>query len=165
MGRSRGKPRQPNGYVYLVFNPDNGLHKIGVSASPEARMDSINSDEGVKCELIHLIPSNDVYRLERSLHAQHGEQRVRGEWFNLTAGQVASIKARAEVIYTGVVGAKRKPAADKVRAVNIPVALWDALDAVSQESCPDYEERSISWLTSLAVKRFLASLQTHPETK
>jgi hypothetical protein len=75
-------------WVYLVYDPDTKLHKIGRSDDPEVRLKQLLRDgtKGPKprewvLEQAWLLP----YGTEESLHVQYGNFHVHGEWFDLFA--------------------------------------------------------------------------------
>lgn len=82
-------------YVYLIADAKSGLHKIGRSIDPQGRLIEL----GGKVEplaLVHTIAvatEGDSRLLERYLHVAFGADRVRGEWFRLSADDVALLKA------------------------------------------------------------------------
>jgi hypothetical protein len=87
----------PNaGYVYLL-KEINGVHyKIGRASNPQDRLRTFNVKLPYQVEYVCLIPTIDMYSLERHLHRQYTEKRVNGEWFALSDEDVASIIALAQ---------------------------------------------------------------------
>lgn len=75
-------------YVYLMRHA-NGLHKIGRSLNPTAREKTLQAED----PRLELVCAGRADReLERRLHARFAKCRRRGEWFELTARQVAYVK-------------------------------------------------------------------------
>jgi hypothetical protein len=101
---SKEPAAQPNprksrdGYVYILRSQD-GYYKIGKSIVPKVRIRSMGVVLPFAIEPIHLIPSNDYSRAERSLHDKFGDQRVRGEWFALTEGDVEWLLSLNRLFY------------------------------------------------------------------
>jgi hypothetical protein len=69
-------------YVYFI-EAENGLIKIGHTASIRERFKKLNTAVPMQLTLLRLIPGDQ--ELERALHAQFAEHRVTGEWFSLDA--------------------------------------------------------------------------------
>lgn len=80
------------GYVYLVqaVAPQN-MYKIGYSANPVKRIESLGVKLPFPIEPLHLIPTNDTRVAERQFHDQYASKRVNGEWFSLTPDDVSHI--------------------------------------------------------------------------
>ncbi len=81
-------PKQ--GYVYL-FETVGGFFKIGQSIDPEERVKAFASLP-FEIRLRHKIAVDDMDYWERDLHRNFAERRARGEWFRLTAEDVAWIE-------------------------------------------------------------------------
>lgn len=85
------------GYVYIIQDIDiSKLFKIGMTNKPFDRMYTFGVKLPFETELIHVIPSRNAYHLEQTLHARFAAKRVNGEWFDLSAEDVAYIKGIAE---------------------------------------------------------------------
>ena len=95
------KHRQPrkqtarDGYVYLIQSPS-GHYKIGRTSDPKDRMKTFNVKLPFEVEFICVIPSADMYLLEKQLHRQFESKRINGEWFALGSEDVAYIKGLTE---------------------------------------------------------------------
>jgi hypothetical protein len=87
--KTQAEPMLVSGFVYLMRNSRNGLVKIGFSTNPKYREATLQSEEP---EVTMIFSALGTRRDERSLHHDYLEFRVRGEWFNLTDGQIAEIK-------------------------------------------------------------------------
>jgi DNA-binding XRE family transcriptional regulator len=81
--------RPSAGFVY-VFEAENHLYKVGKSFDPKQRVARFNTLP-VAVTLVHQIESSDAAWLERRLHRRFELKRVRGEWFALTADDVAEL--------------------------------------------------------------------------
>ena len=79
------------GFVYLIQHGD--VYKIGMTIDMNQRLTTF----GFKPEVIHIIPSDAPLDLERSLHMQFRESKVKKkgkcEWFVLSPGDVEYIKS------------------------------------------------------------------------
>jgi hypothetical protein len=100
MGK-RKAPRPPKpGYVYLMLGAD-GLYKIGVSRDPYRRLKQLSTGAAIPPRLIHVIETDDMYRLESLWHKAYKHLRYRAEWYNLTPAAVDDITSYGRVIYYG----------------------------------------------------------------
>ena len=78
-------------YIYLMRDERTGLVKIGKSQNPQYREKTLQSDN----PLIVLVHSwAGLPAEEKALHNEFAEKRVRGEWFQLSDEDIASIKDR-----------------------------------------------------------------------
>lgn len=89
--------RDVPGFVYLMEHQEQDLYKIGFSVSPRRRVEEVAKAEGAAVELICSIPAADMRALERELHQQYREKRIRGEWFRLSQYDIAAIVALSKV--------------------------------------------------------------------
>ena len=139
--REQMSEKSTSGYVY-VFEAENRLYKIGKSFDPNQRVARFNSLP-VAVTLIHQIESTDAGWLERKLHRQFAAKRVRGEWFALTAEDVAELARmkvcnppeQRELFPKGIGGeiAKRRETdglsqTDLARAAGIPFGVLIAVE-------------------------------------
>jgi len=67
-------------------------YKIGASAKVGQRISQLSALPPFDIELIHTIPTDDMYGLESELHTQFSDKRKRGEWFELDDSDVEYIK-------------------------------------------------------------------------
>jgi hypothetical protein len=72
-----------------MLNNRNGFVKIGVSVNPAFRERTLQSEEP-EVLLIAILESGPL-DMERILHKQYAELRLRGEWFALSPEDVQSI--------------------------------------------------------------------------
>lgn len=79
--------------VYLMKNLKNGNVKIGISENPRYREKTLNSEEpDIELLTSKLFNSReDALKIEKMLHLQFSEYRVRGEWFSLDPEDVLLI--------------------------------------------------------------------------
>jgi len=74
--------------LYIMKCKNTGHYKIGISANPKARESTLQSEK----PSIKMVGQWDqLAGMERELHQQYADQRIRGEWFNLTPTQVRFI--------------------------------------------------------------------------
>lgn len=87
-------------YVYCVgmaehhSNNDLGLKlcKIGRAHNINSRMAQLQTGNPYQLYLIASCLSQDAVGLELSLHQQYAENRVQGEWFELTQGDIMAVE-------------------------------------------------------------------------
>lgn len=82
------KSRPKKGFIYLMRNKRNGMTKIGWSINPEFREKTLQSEEP-EIEMIAKFPGS--LEAEGELHTLFIDQRVRGEWFNLSEEQITEV--------------------------------------------------------------------------
>jgi hypothetical protein len=75
-----------NCHTYIMKNRRNGLYKIGKSVNPKVRERTLQSEDPD----IIMVKKWD-YEIEKYLHKEYSDYRVRGEWFNLSKVQVEYI--------------------------------------------------------------------------
>ena len=81
-----------SGFIYLV-QAENGLCKIGRAKDVEARRAGIERDIPIKIIILHSFASKDYIKVERYLHNQYADRRIKYEWFNLDGTQISQIRA------------------------------------------------------------------------
>lgn len=80
-------------YVYLMFNPRNGLTKIGRSINPYVREKTLQGEDP---ETFILKSWKAEKEIETRLQKLYSPKRIRGEWFDLTVMEIIEIKKRME---------------------------------------------------------------------
>lgn len=81
------------GYVYFIEGGDR--IKIGYTTNGRARRKKMLTDAPVDLKLLHI--ESGTFRVEKMLHRQFAELRVRGEWFRKTPELLAFIEQRKSV--------------------------------------------------------------------
>lgn len=74
--------------IYLMRDRRTGLTKIGRSKEPKVREKTLQSEAPLVDLLVYW---DGVNGHERLLHDRFADKRVRGEWFDLTADDIAEI--------------------------------------------------------------------------
>ena len=89
----REAPKPPRAtFIYLVLDERTGYIKIGRARNPSARERTLQS-ENPQVSMIFCSPADA--ELERELHQEFDQHRVRGEWFKLSETHIEHIKKRA----------------------------------------------------------------------
>lgn len=81
------------GYVY-VLKAESGLYKIGKAKDYRDRLKTFTVKLPFEVAYELVIATEDNSKLERELHEQYKDKRVRGEWFSLTAHDLTHIRTR-----------------------------------------------------------------------
>lgn len=86
------------GFVYVVATVDlePTLYKVGFSEHPEKRVKGLATGCPFDIELLHSIAVSHR-AFEQSLHLRLARYRVRGEWFQLPADVVATLRDITEI--------------------------------------------------------------------
>ena len=79
-----------SGFVYAMKNKRNGYTKIGFSKRPEYRESTLQAEDP-DVELVFSFPGTPAD--ESVAHERYKQHRLRGEWFTLSAQQLAELKA------------------------------------------------------------------------
>lgn len=69
------------GFVYILHAEGTNRFKIGYSADPEKRCQSVSQQSPFPIVLIHSYPSDNAYKDEQKLHNMFSNRRIHGEWF------------------------------------------------------------------------------------
>lgn len=86
------EPESDLGYVYLLKS--GRYYKIGRSNAVGRRERELAIQLPEKVEVVHSIKTDDPVGIESYWHNRFGGQRKNGEWFELTAKDVAAFKRR-----------------------------------------------------------------------
>lgn len=78
------------GYVYLVREPL-GRVKIGKAVDVQQRLSVLNTGSPYELEIVAVIPSSNMRKLENELHRKFAAKRVRREWFELSDEDISEV--------------------------------------------------------------------------
>ena len=81
-----------DGYVYLIKSGE--YFKVGRSNDAERRFKQISIALPNKAELYHAIKTDDPPGIEAYWHRRFDDRRANGEWFKLSASDVAAFRRR-----------------------------------------------------------------------
>ena len=87
-----GDPDTTTGFVYLMKSGK--YHKIGKSNSVGRRAYEVGLQLPEAVTLVHEIETDDPAGIEQYWHRRFADRRTRGEWFRLTADDIAAFKRR-----------------------------------------------------------------------
>jgi hypothetical protein len=86
-------------HVYLISEAgDEGPIKVGISHGPRKRLLGFQTANPFELRIVHSfpMPSRAIAKeIERSFHETQKEHRLRGEWFDLSAGDALVILCMA----------------------------------------------------------------------
>ena len=87
--------------MYLYCISDGELCKFGFSAEPLKRLRALQTGSSNVLELVHTIAVDveHVRLLERTLHKEFANLRVRGEWFRCSASEGVHMLTWFEIHY------------------------------------------------------------------
>lgn len=69
------------GYVYVLYNPESELVKIGKTIQPQVRFRTLSNSNGSKFRYYLSDPIFINSLLEKVMHNRFHKYRVRGEWY------------------------------------------------------------------------------------
>ena len=84
------------GCVYLLRCER--FYKIGASKDVDKRIHALSASSPFRLELIWIIESEDMYRLESLFHERFAHKRHRGEWFALDQDDIESFKTHTKCV-------------------------------------------------------------------
>ena len=88
--RRKSKLKKP-GYVYVLRSPT-GAFKIGYTNNPSNRLRTFSVKLPFEVDYELLIKTDDMRDLEAELHDYFAEKAINGEWFALTADDLAELR-------------------------------------------------------------------------
>ena len=96
-----------SGWIYVIKDLDNNEVKIGVTQkeNPKNRLSQYTSHK-MNIELLFIDDIEDCFELENEIHISFKNQRINGDWFNLTNEDVLKIiyiinKHKYKKLYNG----------------------------------------------------------------
>ena len=80
------------GFVYVVKELTGKYYKIGRTVDPSDRIKTFEVKLPMRVEYVLLLPTDDMYKLESSLHTLYASKHVNGEWFVLNANDINNMR-------------------------------------------------------------------------
>ena len=75
--------------VYLIKRVDENKYKVGVTKNTKQRIQTLQTANAEKLELIITYPSSMwAYRIETAFKKQYKPQQMNGEWFELNENDI-----------------------------------------------------------------------------
>lgn len=96
------KKHQQSGYVYVLQGDGTGFFKIGITTDIDRRTAQISPKMPFESSLVLYAYVDDMRSTELYLHEKFNDNRVNGEWFELSASQIRDID-----IYLGSISDER----------------------------------------------------------
>jgi len=89
-------------HLYVIYNFDNNLYKIGITTNIHARFRQLKTQSGCKLHLLFNVSFECAYDekmgiAESKLHEYFKPKRKTGEWFNLSAKDLVKIRRWADI--------------------------------------------------------------------
>lgn len=85
------------GYVYII-RAETGEYKIGRTKNIDQRMQFFGVKLPFDFDVVHVIPTHDMFKTEKVLHGIYDYARCNGEWFNLTDNDIEYLKAELSTV-------------------------------------------------------------------
>lgn len=82
---------KPGKHIYIIQLGDTDIYKIGFSKDPDKRIKQLQSKCPIPLKIIYTNFGHDYEFVEKYLHYQYREQRVKGEWFQLSTEDIVKI--------------------------------------------------------------------------
>lgn len=84
-------------YVYVLYNRNTGLYKIGITTQIKNRLSALMTSSGCIIDLVLLLQLHTEYdessnRVEKLLHKFFNSKRTHGEWFKLNLKSLLAIR-------------------------------------------------------------------------
>jgi len=84
-------------FVYLISSK-NGLTKIGIAKDVQSRLSSLNTASPIELSLLFYFNPKNARKAEEELHKRFSIKRVKGEWFNLSDGDISWIQKNYDTL-------------------------------------------------------------------
>lgn len=85
-------------YVYLLKIEDESAYKIGISKSPQIRLDDLQTGSYSEIRVLQTFKTVFYSQIEQALHAQLAHKHLRGEWFDLDVIDVVNFTENCKKI-------------------------------------------------------------------
>ena len=121
-----GQHRTGPGFVYFVRVAGSELVKIGKAGNVAARLRTLQAGAPEPLESLHTVEATCQTGAETYFHRRFAAQRVRGEWFSLTAEDLDAVRAITSYCEACPEPVKPEPRPKKVKPELPPVRLKTA---------------------------------------
>jgi len=91
----------PGGCVYIIQLGETDIYKIGFSIDPQKRIKQLQRKSPIPLNLLWWNFGHDYKSIEKYLHHRFREQRVQGEWFQLSTEDILWITETYPLQYYG----------------------------------------------------------------
>jgi hypothetical protein len=81
------------GFVYLIRIPKSRKYKVGMTYDMDERLADLQRNSPEPPTLVHVIQTDDPAGIERYWHRRFDSQRIRKEWFELSAADERAFKS------------------------------------------------------------------------
>jgi hypothetical protein len=82
--------------IYAIQAGKDGPVKFGLARNPQSRIKDLQVAHHEQLYLLASQKTSDDQMIERLLHKQHAEYRIRGEWFSPSAAVLATVETMKE---------------------------------------------------------------------
>lgn len=89
------KQRKPV-FLYIIRETGSTMHKIGSTTDVYYRLQNLQTGNPREIEIVYFTQLELARYAEEGLHDRFRDKRVRGEWFDMAAEEVASLIAELE---------------------------------------------------------------------
>jgi hypothetical protein len=76
--------------IYLIKSLNEGVYKIGVSKSPNTRLQAVQTGNPSEVQILQIFESEHAYKIETALHNRYSHYNTHGEWYELSIDEEIS---------------------------------------------------------------------------
>lgn len=86
-------------YIYVTGSRETNIYKIGLSNYPEQRVQAVYNGSNQKHDYTLILEVENMTLSEKSLHLKFKANKIKGEWFTLSAEDIAWIEENAATYF------------------------------------------------------------------